>query len=391
MFTTSYLPTIGGLQLETAWQLDALDGMIDKKFEFYFLAPNKAALKYCNFENIRVINLNLKPYTKIGLIKNVITLWETVRFIKPDIVHGQSIVPDGLIIYLCRILFNQKYKYILTSHGRDLVKIPDIKYGNRLKWYIDYLTKLVLKKCSKIVVPSLKLFDIAHEIGIEKDKLLHIPNGVKVYNPQNNDCTATIIKRWSISKNDMCLLSLSSLTLIKDLDSLIEGTRLATAKTNNIKLFIVGDGEMKEYLKNKVERYQLNRYIKFIGNINEYEKDAYLEISDVFCITSIFENFPVSILEAMSYGKSLIATNVGGIPDIVKHNNNGILIRPKNPYDIAKAILKIYHDKEFKEKISKNAIMTSKKYDIKDITEKYYNLYLKETIFTKKTRFNINT
>ena len=135
MFTTSYLPTTGGLQIETAWQLESLDELIiqnSNKIDFYFFAPNKAALKFCKFKNIRVINLNLNPYTKLGLIKNVITLWKKLKIIKPDVVHCQSIIPDGLIVYLCQVLLTQKFRYIITSHGRDLVKLPSIQYGIRV-------------------------------------------------------------------------------------------------------------------------------------------------------------------------------------------------------------------------------------------------------------------
>lgn len=386
MFTTSYLPTTGGLQIETAWQLEVLDELIiqnSNKIKLYFLAPNKAALRFCKFKNIRVINLNLKPYNKLGITQNAIILWKKLKIIKPDLIHCQSIIPDGLLIYLCKTLLAQKFKYIITSHGRDLIKIPKIQYGIRLKWYINFLIKLVLKKCSKIVVPSLELYDIVRDIGIDKDRIVHIPNGVKAYQTKDNDYKDTPIERWGISQNDLCLLSLSSHYPIKDLDSLIEGIRLATNKIKNIKLFIAGDGELKESLKGKVTRYQLNRHIKFIGIIKGYEKDAYFKTSDVFCITSIFENFPISILEAMSYGKSVIATDVGGIPDIVKHNHNGILIRTKSPEDIAKAIQKIYHDKKFKEKISNNAKLTSKQYNITDITQKYIDLYLNEFLLAQ--------
>jgi glycosyltransferase involved in cell wall biosynthesis len=106
---------------------------------------------------------------------------------------------------------------------------------------------------------------------------------------------------------------------------------------NKIKLLIGGNGEI-QYLKELIQRYQIEEMVEFMGWVVNDEKKRVLNNSDVFILPSYNEGVPISILEAMSYGKAIIATNVGGIPEIVKLNWNGLMIEPGKPDQIEQAI-----------------------------------------------------
>ena len=106
---------------------------------------------------------------------------------------------------------------------------------------------------------------------------------------------------------------------------------------NKIELIIGGNGET-EKLQNLIKKYQIGHVVKFSGWIQKEQKIQYLQNTDIYILPSYNEGLPISILEAMSYGKPIISTYVGGIPEIVRNNENGFLISPGNLDQIEKSI-----------------------------------------------------
>lgn len=104
-----------------------------------------------------------------------------------------------------------------------------------------------------------------------------------------------------------------------------------------IKLVIGGNGET-EKLKAIIKEKQIEEFVEFIGWVTNEKKINCLQTADVYILPSYNEGLPISILEAMSYGQAIIATNVGGIPEIVIPGRNGVLIEPGNLIEIEKAI-----------------------------------------------------
>jgi glycosyltransferase involved in cell wall biosynthesis len=112
---------------------------------------------------------------------------------------------------------------------------------------------------------------------------------------------------------------------------------------NKIKLIIGGNGEV-EKLKDLIEELQLKGIVEFVGWITKEEKNNWLRKSDVYILPSYNEGLPISILEAMSYGQAIISTNVGGIPEVVLPNENGIIIEAGNLNEIENAINFFIHN-----------------------------------------------
>jgi len=106
---------------------------------------------------------------------------------------------------------------------------------------------------------------------------------------------------------------------------------------NKIELIIGGNGEVTK-LQNIIEKYQIGNIVKFVGWIQNETKIEYLQNADIYILPSYIEGLPISILEAMSYRKPIISTNVGAISEIVKNNENGFLITPGNFEQIEKSI-----------------------------------------------------
>lgn len=101
------------------------------------------------------------------------------------------------------------------------------------------------------------------------------------------------------------------------------------------------------------EKNNLITYINFVGYVDD--KDAFFKDVDVFLLPTYWEGFPTSVLEAMYFGKPVISTNVGGIPEMIKHNFNGYLCKPGDASEIASAIIDICHSNQLYNKLRVNS------------------------------------
>ena len=145
----------------------------------------------------------------------------------------------------------------------------------------------------------------------------------------------------------------------------------------NIKLVFVGDGPTLLQIKQRSEKYSdLN--VVFAGQQTNVE--PYLLQSNLFCLSSIYEGNPISIIEAMSVGLPIIAPRVGGIPDIIKDNVNGLMFSVNDINDCAEKIICLIDNNKLRAKIRMNNIDESHKYEIHVCANQYINLFIDKNI-----------
>jgi glycosyltransferase involved in cell wall biosynthesis len=135
----------------------------------------------------------------------------------------------------------------------------------------------------------------------------------------------------------------SRLAYGKDYTTLIEAVRILVSENLNINLLIAGDGELKEPIEQQIRAADLNGRVQLVG----FQKDVTrtLENVDVFVLSTLFESFPVTVIEAMSSGIPVIATNVNGISEIVIPDVNGYLVNLRDTDDLCDKIRKYYFNR----------------------------------------------
>lgn len=382
--SSSYLPLLGGLQYELVWRLEAIDDLLsnglDKNYKFYFLAPNDKALEFAEFKNIEVINLNLQLDSKVNLLKCVFKIRNILNRIKPDLVHCEAVSPDAYMIFLSNLLFFTSFKYLVTSHGSDIVMIPEANYGCSLNFFQKMLFKAILARTKLHLLPSTALINFAIERGTDRKKIKVLPNGVKhIHYKENQETIQTLKKRWNIKDGDFCLLCLSSTRAIKNLERFIQGFILAYQNNDRLKLICTCKHDSNfTAIKELVDNAGLSSSVLFTGPIRGKEKDAFFSFCDGFCLPSVFENCPISIMEAMDYGLAILASKVGGIPDLITDRENGLFFNYAAPKDIAEKIIEVSTNHTLRNKIRANAKKDANLYDIKEIVKRLLSAY--ETI-----------
>jgi len=385
IFTTSFLPRVGGLQYELKWLMDSTDKLLEgdeyKNLKLYFLIPDKKSLKYARLRNIKVRSLDLKPFSKFHFFWNILKLRKALREIKPDILHCQNTGLDGLMIYFNNLISLRNQKYIITSHGEDIAILPEINYGARLNPIINFLERSTLKRADKHITISRAMKEFAFNAGSKRDNIIIIPDGLKPVD-KNIDTNAKeqIIRKYNIKKDDFCLLSLSGMRPVKGLTFLIDGFAKAYSKNKHLKLFLACHGPETKKLREQVKRLDLEDNIHFIGFVVGEKKKAYFDVCSMYCNTALFEPFGIALLEAMDYGLIILGSTKGGIKDYIKDGENGILINPRDIKMISKKIIEVYNNKKLQDRLSKNAVLTVKEYYIDNIAKVYLNLYLKKEV-----------
>ena len=167
---------------------------------------------------------------------------------------------------------------------------------------------------------------------------LDVPPGVdrNMFNPGR---ASHIRSKYNISETSTVLLFVGRLIPIKNIEFLISSFSDALKLVPDMYLILVGSGEQETQLKNLVGGIGISNKVLFVGNQPQSSVANFYKASDIFALTSRYDNFPNVILESMSSGLPIVATNVGGIHYQIKDGLNGFLVDPSNKNEYTEAIV----------------------------------------------------
>lgn len=273
-----------------------------------------------------------------------------VDFILVDTYSTLNFYYAFFVSQLSRLL---KIKYIPILHGGNLEK--RLKENPRL-------SKLLFASAYKLVAPSAFLTSIFQKYGY--NKIVFIPNTIDLDNYDFvNRPISDINLLWVRSFNKIYNPTLAILVL-KELIN----------RNEKVKLTMVGpksDESFSEAQK-MVKAQQLD--VKFTGKLSKKEWIKLSKESNVFINTTNFDNTPVSVIEAMALGLPVVSTNVGGLPFLISHNDDGLLVPPDDVKAMANAILSLKDDSNLKNKIVLNARKKVEQFDWKNAKAKWMEL-----------------
>jgi glycosyltransferase involved in cell wall biosynthesis len=164
------------------------------------------------------------------------------------------------------------------------------------------------------------------------------------------------------------ILSLGRLVRTKGLEYLIDAMRSVNAK-----LIICGKGPEKKRIERRIKKYGLENKIEMKGYVTEDEKTKLMGSCEFFVMPSLFESFGLAAVEAMSYGRPMICTNVNGLGDTVQ--DGGIIIPPKDPRALSDAMNRLLDNEEEREILAGMARLQAERFDWKYHIEKIEDVY----------------
>ena len=168
------------------------------------------------------------------------------------------------------------------------------------------------------------------------------------------------------------ILCLSSGRRIKDLDSLIEAFALSREELGDSRLLLTCTDKR---VANLVRDKGLTSHVEFIGEVTGLVKHAYYRNSDVLCVVSHFESFSLTALEALKYGCAVVATRVGGIPEFIEHEFNGLLVSNGNPNQISAALVRLAKDVQLRHRLVNHGYTTVPRYSMSRMVGEHLEMY----------------
>lgn len=283
-------------------------------------------------------------------------------------------------VFIVRLLntyqpLSKKLRFVLGSFLRGKIDLGYwSKHDKNQHSDIDYLTAV---KSSIITVPSLAMKRWAHQFWrLPEHRIKVVPNP---YIPDQ------VLLNLEIRKQGFTVTFLGRLNVLKGLVNLTKAIQMVLQKHDANFIIIGKDGPshingltMKSYMKKKLTN-QLSK-IKFIDGIELDELPLYFGQSDIVVIPSLWENFPMVCLEAMLAGRSIVAGNIGGMPEMLDNGNCGKLVNPHQPSAIARAICEFLENPEESFKMARAAReRVNQIYNPAIIGEKMESIYLSIT------------
>lgn len=322
-------------------------------------------------ENIKVYEITSlkRDISFIKELKSTILLFELIRKIKPDVLHLSSPKASGLGSVIGRILSIKKIIYTVHGFSWNEDRTPTEKA------LITIFTWLTILLCHKTITISTKEEDEAKKLFfINKEKIALIRNGVEKINFLEKDEARKFLeeKTGKSLENNFIIGTLSELTKNKGLEYAIAG--LSKIQTPFVFL-ILGGGTLKNELQKTIDRYELNNKVFLLDFVPDANK--YLKAFDLFTLTSIKEGLPYTVIEAGLAEVPVLASLVGGIPDIVDNGKNGVLVTKGKPGEITRGVEYLIDKPEIRKEFAKKLKdKMEKEFSLDGMLEKTEKIYL---------------
>ncbi|MBP6885634.1 MAG: glycosyltransferase family 4 protein [Candidatus Pacebacteria bacterium] len=358
LFSTAYLPHIGGSELAIYhiarflpdYDIDLVTGRLDS---------SDATMEYINRVRVfraggRWSRLSLLVPKFLMPIAMAITAYRLTKKYRYSVLHAyqasQAAVAAAIVNAFCPSI-----PLIITlQEGKILKQQP---------WLTQTIRAFILRRARMITAISNYLADYAGSVS--RAPVVVIPNGVDVgamYHPE-------------IVRDAHRIVTVSRLVEKNNVEGILRAMVHVRERFPLAKLLIAGDGPMKASLMGLSSDLGIAGSVEFRGFVAHKNLGEILSSASIFARPSLSEGLGSAFLEAMAAHTAIVASSVGGIPDIVEDGVTGLLCDPRNPHDIARAIMTLLEQEQTRTEIVERADAFVKKYDWSSIAWRMSKLY----------------
>jgi N-acetyl-alpha-D-glucosaminyl L-malate synthase BshA len=336
--------------------------------EIHFISYDKpfrmpALQERIYFHKVQVVEYPLFQYPPYSLALTS-RMVEVASEVELDILHVHYAIPHAVSAYLAKQMLGGDLKVITTLHGTDITLV-----GSNPN-YLE-ITRFGLEHSDGITAVSEFLKEETVDTFGVSNQITVIPNFVDtdVFERRANDA-----KRAKFAPNgEKIVMHLSNFRPVKRLGDIVDAFALVCREIPS-KLLLVGDGPDRYKAERHAEECGIDRDVIFLGK--QLDVVGLLSISDVYFLPSETESFGLSVLEAMSCEVPVVATCVGGLPEVVVHAETGYLCCLGDVEEMAEAIKLILRDDQKSRAMGKAARERAKaNFNVHDITAKYESYY----------------
>jgi len=326
----------------------------------------------------------LKEFTKLGIpllhipkikrfdISTMLRIKDVVKRDDIHIVNAHHFMPMIYSYYGCKVGNHRKLLY--TEHSQwEIEQIP---------WKWGKLGSYLLGNSDGAVGVNAEVSkEIRHKFKLETNKIFTILNGVDVESFHAKSDKALLKKALGLSAEDIAVGIVANFKRVKNHLFLLQAFNELCKEYKNIKLLIVGEGyendpenseqELISYIREK----NLGKHVLFLG----YRTDIpdILSILDIFCLTSLKEGLPLSLIEAMASGLAVVGTDVEGLRDVIVPGKNGFLVQLGDVKGLKNSLNALIQDKQLRQKFGQESkFLATHSYSLQRCMKQYQDLFL---------------
>lgn len=332
-----YIPKVF-TKIKKRWARWYLDPMVSRESGIEIIRPY-----YPSFPDVRFEGLNglLMQATLYRMIKNIIK----TRGI--EIILGYNMIPEGVAAVRLAKMFNLPAGFWAIGSDVDV-------FARRGALNL-YLSRKTIEE-SHIVITESK--DLENKIRSFSKKNLRIHTfykGIDVENFENLPPKHILMNDLGLDRRRKYLLFVGRLIRDKGIYELADCFNFIARRYDNVDLILIGEEIEKNKMLTELVKHGVNDRVSFKSVMSHREVAKYMKACDVLVFPSWAEGLPNVVMEAMAAGLPVVATSVGGIPEILKHGVTGLSVPVRSVKKLTVAVLRILEDRELREKCAKTA------------------------------------
>ena len=298
--------------------------------------------------------------------------WELIRVIgaeRPHVVHTHSCLSARLAARLRRV------PVVYTKHNQ--VRIPNEKGvtpppPGPVRRVLNGLVASALS--DRVIAVSEGAARELAESGVKKSMVVAIPNGIDLAPYKVAWKKRQAESRGASAKRGFLVGTVARLHRQKALDVMLEAAKLVLASEPSTRFVIAGTGPMEDQLKAKIRELKLEPYVKMPGFVSDVP--AFLAGLDIYVLSSDYEGIALALVEATASGLPVVATAVGGVPEVIVDGFNGLLVPPRQPKALAQAIVRLLVDPDLARRMGDAGRKRAEElFDAKVMAEKTVKVY----------------
>jgi glycosyltransferase involved in cell wall biosynthesis len=281
---------------------------------------------------------------------------------RPQIIHAHWAIPQGIVSGVAKFFVGNPL--VLSVHGSDVFAFR--------KSFFRKIMEFFMKKTDQLTVNSSATNKVLQDnFTINTAEIIPMGIDLGTFQPQTKD------------KRALNILAVGRLVEQKGFQYLIKAMSYLVKDFPDARLSIIGSGPYQNELERLSQLYNLSNNVEFLGSIPNFELPKFYKEAEYFIGPSVtgadgsVEAFGVVFLEALASGLVTIASNVGGVKDIIQNNVTGILVDEKNPEQIYRAIINLENNPSLRKRLIKNGLEhVRENFSWTKVAEKFELLYL---------------
>lgn len=338
-----YLPNVGGIASHVYGLATAL-GRAGHDVTLLTIRydPRLPDWERTNFGNVRRFRV-----PNVGKLRGFSFSLQAARFLRQqarqgpwDVIHWHNLLGDSVAAWAGHARVK-----IFTNHSSQFLR--DFKRGARRKLY-----QMALRPAAAVIAPSLELKEKSiFYLGKDSERIFHLPNGVDpesfhpIAEPERDFRRLTLARRHGLKREPVWILCPCRLEPVKGVIYLLKAAKKILVDSGlQAEFLILGQGSQRKALARFIHENGLKDHVHLLGSVPFSEMPAYYQASDLAVIPSLMESTSIAALEALATELPVVASAVGGLPEVVEHDRTGVLVPAVDPPALASSLLTLIED-----------------------------------------------